>query len=183
MTDARKTTQDFFESLVNSDNAKMLMFYPDKDKLGNWFKSDSFRILSEKQLPKNQINIVVLSFKSIGSKKTLDREIELFLEKKTNSDGEGSYIIVDSKGVLSPTNKEWIRFAKKTGCLEEHHANTDQVISNGLRKADHVYLIIDLQMAQKVLNQVTITDFKWGFDANGALVGAWNSDQQFRIRT
>lgn len=153
-----KTVRLMFNGVSTDAADSILKAYPDFEKIGSYYKSDSISITEIKNDGNDKVTVNVKNYFTNGYGKKFNQDIILYLKPIDNSNS--AYIIYDSKGVRSYEEDDYYKFATKTGCIKKEDV-TDQQIAKKLKAANDMLTENVLKLYAELKSEVKITSWDW----------------------
>jgi hypothetical protein len=164
--EAESKTKEFFLTLKNEDERGLARLYPGFNKLEQYYKSDSGKIVSTTEA--NGVVTVAVDNRFTNNFGKLSQE-KIFLYYKIDS--LGSPILYDSKGLSDFSENDDFIFGSKTGCIDKRTDTTDQQIIRKLKKARQVMVDKAIVTYLELKTNVRVINWNWESGFGGSASG------------
>lgn len=174
---SEKTVRLMFNGISMDATDSILKAYPDFENVRTHYKSDSIIIIDISNGDDDKMVVKVKNHFTNGYGKKFNQDIILFLKPENKE--ASSYIIFDSKGLMSYDEDDVYKFAVKTGCVTKGDV-TDQQIAEKLKAANDMLTVYALKLYSELISKITFTSWDWesgyGDSASGKGILKNNSD-------
>lgn len=154
-----ETVTEFFHALNHSDTTLMCQYYPDVNKLSDFYKSDSIIITKTEKQKNGEYYVEVKNLYEDEEFDSRTNVVTLILAQVDSTNEQTGFKIKNSIGLVDYSKKYLYRFANLVGCFDPYFPETDVETSGRIEDVMGLYLNYVHVVSRNIRDNVKIEDY------------------------